>query len=206
MFRDIDTNTRDIRPGRIRAFHYGLDAFDDGTLAHVDGRRDIPTSGDSIKASFVGRTMGRKLTSFRTDVNGAAGTSPEVFDMVRMRGDISVHACIGGTGCGDAFVGDLPEFKSAGTNRIGGVMENMEYELAPGVWIDTNSGLFLRGREAMRGRFFLGSAGGTNLTGAAAGGVAAGTLAGAEITDGGMFAGAAMPDRREFSYDEKNPP
>ena len=206
LFRYIETNTRDVRPGRIQAFHYGLDAMEDGTLAHADGRTDIPAAtGESIEASFSGRTMGWKLTSFKTDRDGAHGRSPKIFEMFRMRGDVSLHACIGGTGCGDAFVAALPEFKEAGANRIGGVMENMEYELAPGVWTDRNSGLFVRGRESMRGKIFLGGKDGTNLTGSAVGDVAAGTLAGAAITDGGTFAGAAMPDGREFSYDENRP-
>ena len=205
LFRYIETNTRDIRPGRIQAFHYGLDAIEDGTLAHAEGRTDIPTTGDSIEASFSGRTMGWKLTSFKTDRDGAAGTHTKIFEIFRMRGDVSLHACIGGTGCGDAFAEALPEFKEAGANRIGGVIENMEYELAPGVWTDRNSGLFVRGRESMRGKLFLGSETGTNLTGSVADGVAAGTLAGAAITDGGTFSGAAMPDGREFSFDENNP-
>ena len=131
--------------------------------------------------------MGWKLTSFRTGSDGATGNRPKVFEMVRMRGDISLHACIGGTGCGDAFAEDLSEFKSAGANRVGGVMENMEYELAPGVRSDRNSGLLVHGRESMRGKLLLGNEEGANLTGSAVGGVAAGTLAGAMITDGGSF-------------------
>ena len=198
LFRYIDTNTTQVRPGRIQAFHYGLDAFDDGTLAYAAGRAAIPTTGDSIEASFSGRTMGWIMTRLADRAN--PGYASFVSEMIRVRGDISLHACIGGTGCGDAFVGALPEFKSAGANRIGGVIENMEYPIAPGAWSNRSNGQLERGDRFLRGKLFLGSSTGSNLTSSAAGGVAAETLAGAAITDKGAFEGEVIPDGREHRF------
>ena len=203
LFRFIDTNTTQIRPGRIQAFHYGLDAFDkDGTLAYAAGRRAIPATGDSIEASFSGRTMGWIMT--RIADRPFPGRAAFVSEMVRVRGDVSLHACIGGTGCGDAFVGALPEFKSAGANRIAGVIENLEYPIAPGAWGDRPSGQLERGDRFLRGKFFLGSSAGSNLTSSATGGVAAETLAGAVITNTGTFAGAVIPNGRQHQFTTYN--
>ena len=132
----------------------------------------------------------------------ADGRRSNISDMLRIRGDISLYACIGGAGCGDALVGDLPEFKSAGANRIGGVMENLEHAPAPGVRTDRSSGRYLEARRAIRGKPFPGSADGSNPTDAEADDVAAETLAGAAITDGGAFKGAVIPDGRDHAFGE----
>ena len=91
---------------RMQAFHFGYDAFSD-----ADGNRPMDFSTGVTRATFNGKTTGWVLQN----PNGNAGN---ISQLVRLRGDVSLTATLGG--------GD-----SNGT--ISGSMENFEF-LQSGAW------------------------------------------------------------------------
>ena len=91
---------------RMQAFHFGYDAFSD-----ADGNRPMDFSTGVTTATFNGKTTGWVLQN----PNGNAGN---ISQLVRLRGDVSLTATLGGGG-------------SNGT--ISGSMENFEF-LQSGAW------------------------------------------------------------------------
>ncbi len=101
---------------RPHAFAFGYDAFRD-----ADGMRttDVATS---IAATFKGRTMARAL------INGGSETHVTLSGATPLRGDVTLNACIGGSGCtGDGIPAD--------SNKISGMISGLEELRHDGVWI-----------------------------------------------------------------------
>ena len=101
---------------RPQAFAFGYDAFRD-----ADGMRttDVATS---IGATFKGRTMARAL------INHGDETFITLSGATPLRGDITLNACIGGSGCtGDGIPAD--------SNKISGMISGLEELRHDGVWI-----------------------------------------------------------------------
>ncbi len=106
------------RPGFLQGFHFGYDAFRDAATARTS---DISTS---IAATFQGRTMGMILHPRSNSVGSE--TAPHVGHFTRLRGDVTLNACIGGSTCtGDGI--------PTQANRISGSIANLQ-ALANGVW------------------------------------------------------------------------
>ncbi len=163
----VDYNTTDVRPGRFQTFHYGFDAFD----ADADTATPAvpPADGDSIAATFAGRTSGwvalpiatgHWTTTWGKDhLNncGSAGTTRcngnLIEQLVRMRGDVRLTACIGGGGCSGVAAG-----AAGGANEIEGSISNFEYALQIGQWTDRNSAVLDKARETLHGRIDLAGA------------------------------------------------
>ena len=101
---------------RPQAFAFGYDAFRD-----ADGMRTTDVS-TSIAATFQGHTMARALVN-NGDANNIilSGATP-------LRGDVTLNACIGGSGCTG---GGIP----ADANRISGMISGLEELRHDGVWI-----------------------------------------------------------------------
>ena len=116
---------------RPQAFAAGYDAFQDLENLRTT---DVATS---IAARFEGRTMARTLISrpfnSRADRIVITDTKP-------MRGDLTLNACIGGTGCtGEGF--------PTGANMISGMISNFERLRTDGTWLlyePTNGGIPLQ--------------------------------------------------------------
>ena len=101
---------------RPQAFAFGYDAFRD-----ADGMRTTDVS-TSIAATFEGHTMARALIN-HGDENfiTLSGSTP-------LRGDVTLNACIGGSGCtGDGI--------PATANRISGMISGLEELRHDEVWI-----------------------------------------------------------------------
>ena len=75
------------RPGFLQGYHFGYDAFRDAATARTS---DVSTS---IAATFEGRTMGMILHPRSNSV--ASETAPHVGHFTRLRGDVTLNACIG---------------------------------------------------------------------------------------------------------------
>ena len=107
-----------VRPGRLQALHFGYDAFRD--QAGMMTNNESP----SIAATFKGRTMGMILHPRTTSVGSER--EPHVGSFTRLRGDVTLHACIGSGGCTG---GDIP----SGSNRIKGSITNLQAH-QNGIW------------------------------------------------------------------------
>ena len=106
------------RPGFLQGYHFGYDAFRDVATARTD---DVSTS---IAATFEGRTMGMVLHPRSNSV--ASETAPHVGHFTRLRGDVTLNACIGAGSCtGDGI--------PTGSNRISGSIAQLQ-ALENGVW------------------------------------------------------------------------
>ena len=106
------------RPGFLQGYHFGYDAFRDEATARTS---DVSTS---IAATFEGRTMGMILHPRSNSVGSE--TAPHVGHFTRLRGDVTLNACIGGSACtGDGI--------PTGANRISGAIDNLQ-ALENGVW------------------------------------------------------------------------
>ena len=106
------------RPGFLQGYHFGYDAFRDAATARTG---DVSTS---IAATFNGRTMGMILHPRSNSVGSE--TAPHVGHFTRLRGDVTLNACIGGSACtGDGI--------PTGANRISGAIDNLQ-ALENGVW------------------------------------------------------------------------
>ena len=101
---------------RPQAFAFGYDAFRD-----ADGMRTTDVS-TSIAATFQGHTMARAL------INGGSETHITLSGATPLRGDVTLNACIGGSGCtGDGI--------PATANRISGMISGLEELRHDDVWV-----------------------------------------------------------------------
>ena len=101
---------------RPQAFALGYDAFRD-----ADGVRTTDVS-TSIAATFQGHTMAREL------VNSGAQDEITLNRALPLRGEVTLNACIGGSGCtGDGI--------PATANRISGMISGLEELRHDGEWI-----------------------------------------------------------------------
>ena len=109
LFVYHDYLTEYPRPARMQALHFGYDAF----TGLGDGR--VNNENPSIEATFKGRTMGMILHS-RT-ISVGSEQQPGVGHFTRLRGDVTLNACIGGGGCtGDGIPTSQGSIKGSITN------------------------------------------------------------------------------------------
>ena len=158
LFQFIDYQTHSQRPGRMQTFHYGFDAF--------GSHNPLPAStADSIAATWKGRTTAWLATT--------RANSHFVGGLDRMRGNVTLHACIGGGGCGaDAFVAPDGAAKPTDANDIVGAIHDLEILLPGGAWGRGDTTGHPRGGGAFLGDILLDGA----------------------IDANGAFSGTAMPD------------
>ena len=116
LFMVFDNVKRTPTFTRPQAFAFGYDAFRD-----ADGMRTTDVS-TSIAATFKGRTMARALR------NGEDESFISLNGATPLRGDVTLNACIGGSGCtGDGM--------PATANMISGMISGLENLRHDGVWI-----------------------------------------------------------------------
>lgn len=159
LFRYEDYNRADNGSDRLHAFHYGFDAFDANSATATPA---LPGStGASIAAVFAGRTSGWILKPYSPDAThgverlsncGSAGTSQcpsnYIDRAVRLRGDVALAACIGGTGCTGIDATD--------PNTVAGAIDGLEYSPGPGVgWTDRSSSTVANAESAIHGALNL---------------------------------------------------
>ena len=106
------------RPGFLQGYHFGYDAFRDAANMRTS---DVSTS---IAATFEGRTMGMILHPRSNSVGSE--TAPHVGHFTRLRGDVTLNACIGAGACTGTGI-------PTGANRISGAIDNLQ-ALENGVW------------------------------------------------------------------------
>ena len=162
LFQFIDYQTQTPRPGRAQTFHYGFDAFGD--------HNPLPApTADSIAATWKGRTAAWLATT-----RGSGGrVEGFVAGLDRMRGNVTLHACIGGGGCrDDAFVAPAGAAKPADANDIVGAVHDLEIVLPGGAWGRADTAGHPSGYSAFGGDVLLAGA----------------------IDANGAFSGTATPD------------
>ena len=109
LFKAIDPEQQSYA-ARLQTFHYGRDAFTD-----ADNQRPANFNTTSVTASFAGHTMAWLVNA----------TDQILPNPIRMRGDVSLTACLGGGSSGsDCSGGD--DFSAEGS-RIKGAITNLEY-------------------------------------------------------------------------------
>ena len=121
MFGWTDYLTTHVRPFFSQGFHFGYDAF-----ADTAGNR-VSDLTESQAVVFHGEMMGMVLHPFRV--------RDQVMRTTRIRGDVALTACIGGSGCthggsgssafAEAFSIGGPN--STAANKIRGLIQNIEY-------------------------------------------------------------------------------
>ena len=84
---------------RMQAFHFGYDAFSD-----ADDNRPMDFNDDEVTATFNGKTTGWVLQN----PNGNAGN---ISQLVRLRGDVSLTATLGGGTSNGAIEGSMKNFE-----------------------------------------------------------------------------------------------
>ena len=101
---------------RQHAFAFGYDAFQDAD--------NLKTSDltSSIAATFTGHTMARQLITDGS-ITHVIITGADV-----LRGDVTLNACIGGTGCTGTGI-------PTAANRISGLISGLEELRYDGVWV-----------------------------------------------------------------------
>ena len=101
---------------RQHAFAFGYDAFQDAD--------NLKTSDltSSIAATFTGHTMARQLITDGS-ITHVVITGADV-----LRGDVTLNACIGGTGCTGTGI-------PTAANRISGLISGLEELRYDGVWV-----------------------------------------------------------------------
>ena len=106
---------------RPQAFAFGYDAFRD-----ADGMRttDITTS---VAATFKGHTMARE------PINDGSTTHIVITGADVLRGDITLNACIGGSGCTGSGI-------PTAANKISGSISNLEELRHDGAWVPVRYG------------------------------------------------------------------
>ncbi len=157
LFQFIDYQTTDDRVGRMQTFHYGFDAFG----AH---NRLPAATADSIAATFKGRTMAWLATTHGSGVVGG---------LHRMRGNVTLHACLGGGGCqASAFTAPTGAAKPTAANDFTGAIHDLEITLPGGAWGSGGTAAHPSGRYAFLGDILLDG----------------------DITANGAFSGRAVPD------------
>ena len=158
----VDYNTHSVRPGRFQTFHYGFDAFDED--ADTPTPAVPPVTDNSIAATFAGKTSGWVLLPVartgtwdttrgveRLDNCGSAGTTKchanFIDQLIRLRGDVSLTACIGGGGCSGIAAADA--------NEIEGSISNFEYAPQVGYWSDRNTSVIHEAWRTLHGKIDL---------------------------------------------------
>ena len=106
------------RPGLLQGFHFGYDAFRD-----ADNMRTTDRAA-SIEATFRGRTMGMILHPRSNSVGSES--APHVLHFARLRGDVTLNACIGAGACTGTGI-------PTGANKIMGNIANLQ-SLENGIW------------------------------------------------------------------------
>ncbi len=106
------------RPGLLQGFHFGYDAFRD-----ADNMRTTDRAA-SIEATFRGRTMGMILHPRSNSVGSES--APHVLHFTRLRGDVTLNACIGAGACTGTGI-------PTGSNKIMGNIANLQ-SLENGIW------------------------------------------------------------------------
>ena len=101
---------------RQHAFAFGYDAFQDAD--------NLKTSDltSSIAATFTGHTMARQL------ITDGSTTHVVITGADVLRGDVTLNACIGGTGCTGTGI-------PTAANRISGLISGLEELRYDGVWV-----------------------------------------------------------------------
>ena len=163
LFQFVDYQTHSARTGRMQTLHYGFDAF--GT------HNPLPAAtADSIAATLEGRTMAW-LAGNSGNVGEAKVT---VGDLHRMRGNVTLHACIGGSGCqAGAFTAPAGAAKPTAANQLRGAIHDLEIQApAGGSWSRGATGGHRSGYYAFLGDILLSGA----------------------IDANGAFSGTANPD------------
>ena len=116
LFMFFDNVRRTPSFSRPQAFALGYDAFRDAAGVRTT---DVSTS---IAATFQGHTMAREL------VNSGAQDEITLNRALPLRGEVTLNACIGGSGCtGDGI--------PATANRISGMISGLEEFRHDGEWI-----------------------------------------------------------------------
>ena len=103
---------------RQHAFALGYDAFRD-----AENMRTTDVT-NSIAATFTGHTMARQL------ITDGSTTHVVITGADVLRGDVTLNACIGGSGCTGAGAG-IP----TAANRISGLISGLEELRNDGVWV-----------------------------------------------------------------------
>ncbi len=101
---------------RQHAFAFGYDAFQD-----ADNLKTTDLTS-SIAATFTGHTMARQLITDGS-ITHVVITGADV-----LRGDVTLNACIGGTGCTGTGI-------PTAANRISGLISGLEELRYDGVWV-----------------------------------------------------------------------
>ena len=177
LFRFIDWTLENRRIGRMQTIHYGFDAFH-------DGNRPPAATEDSIAGTFTGRTAAWMLQANVFESTGL-GHNGEVVGAVRMRGNVTLHACIGGTGCQTGDFAPVPSgithANMTDANKITGAIHDLEYALDGGAsgWSFRNSNEYLYAQNALAGDFLLDG----------------------EIDTNGAFTGTVSPDTANSDND-----
>ena len=107
---------------RPHAFAFGYDAFRD-----ADGMKttDVTTS---IAATFEGHTMARQL------ITDGSTTHVVVTGADVLRGDVTLNACIGGSGCTGTGI-------PTAANKVSGRISGLEELRHDGVWVPVRYGI-----------------------------------------------------------------
>ena len=118
LFLFFDNRLGRPGPGRTQGFHFGFDAFRDD-----DGARpaDVTTA---IGATFEGVAMGWDLrdgSELNPRYSVDFGAANKVGPVVRLRGDVTLNACIGGSGA-NACTGTR-----TAANTISGEITNLDF-------------------------------------------------------------------------------
>ena len=147
LFRFTDNWLVKPRPGRIQGFHFGFDAFRDVAGSRTTDADSLATT--ALQATFKGRAMGWDLrdgAEYNTRDYVDPGAPGLVGPMVRLRGDVTLDACVGGTGAHACVIPADPADPdsvplSIAANTIKGVIENFEFYF-PGTdnWLSYNAG------------------------------------------------------------------
>ena len=105
LFTFTDYLTSNVRPGRMQGFHFGYDAFSDAA-----GMKTTDLD-NPIEATFAGRASGMVMEPH--------SDRSQVERLIRVRGDVTLNACIGASGCTRSGV-------PTGANTITGAISNFE--------------------------------------------------------------------------------
>ena len=105
LFTFTDYLTSNVRPARMQGFHFGYDAFADGAGMKATDLDNL------IEATFTGRVSAMVMEPH--------SDRSQVERLIRVRGDVTLNACIGASGCTRNGV-------PTGANTITGMISNFE--------------------------------------------------------------------------------
>ena len=120
-FSETDKLTSHVRLARIEGLHFGYDA--DVSTLHG--------AAASLSATFKGRTMGMVLHP-----NEAAGVGDRVWvaSSTRLRGDVTLYACLGASACSRSASFGNSATGSLASNNVEGEIENLQSRRGAGGW------------------------------------------------------------------------